>query len=462
MPIENWTSIRLTTHSKTQADISQQSEDLNQCPLDAKACSTFALYSESEGIDEKLNISSFSKTLWESMCVFPPLKAQDKDNSGRSQFSEETSLETAALFNPSALIFVLAIINYHEHGDFNVPSSRGHGFLYRSQPESYSQQVPLIFTSASLFSVLFVFVRVTVHATVQMWRSVDHCQELVLIFPLCPWGSAHLAFAASHGSCELNSGLTKPRFLPSHVLCPLPLSRLRTPMITQHPLGNSKSSPFVRAWWLTALALSAISILLHSRRWTCYPFLGLRCRNLRGGRQYSLYHKFFFIFLYFLFALLLPDIYKEIREPLVSEELTRHPRSTISSWQCWMWDIPLGWELGSWNRWLTSLRNAHQAMTSGNQDISHLGNQVNINIQPSITAIWKKLGSEGLPVRPCCSIYLCSWRFQTSFSVISASAKSIGLSFSLELKHTTFVYACGRKHWQQTGQSRDRCSYLQV
>lgn len=45
-------------------------------------------------------------------------------------------------------------------------------------------------------------------------------------------------------------------------------------------------------------------------------------------------------------------------------------------------------------------------MTSGSQDTSHLGNQVNINIQLSITAIWKKLGGEGLPVRPC-SVFIC-------------------------------------------------------
>lgn len=101
-------------------------------------------------------------------------------------------------------------------------------------------------------------------------------------------------------------------------------------------------------------------------------------------------------------------------------------------------------------------------MTSGNQDISHLGNQVNINTQPSITAIWKKLGSEGLSVRVCGGIYLCSWRFQTGLSVSGASAKTIGLSINLELKHTTFIHAQGCKHYQQMGHSRDRCPYFQV
>lgn len=107
-------------------------------------------------------------------------------------------------------------------------------------------------------------------------------------------------------------------------------------------------------------------------------------------------------------------------------------------------------------------RKAHQTMTSGNQDTSHLGNQVNINIQPSITAIWKKLGSEGLPVRPCSGIYLCSWRSQTSLSVSDASVRCVGLNLSLELKHTTFPCACGCKYYQQTGHSRDRCPHFQV
>lgn len=91
-------------------------------------------------------------------------------------------------------------------------------------------------------------------------------------------------------------------------------------------------------------------------------------------------------------------------------------------------------------------------MTSRNQDTSHLGNQVNINIQPSITAIWKKLGSEGLPVRPCSSIYLCSWRSQTSLSVSDASVRCMGLNLSLELKHTTFLCECGCKYYQQVTQ----------
>lgn len=98
-------------------------------------------------------------------------------------------------------------------------------------------------------------------------------------------------------------------------------------------------------------------------------------------------------------------------------------------------------------------------MTSGDQDTSPLGNQVNINIQPSITAIWKKLGSEGLPVRPCSSIYLCSWRSQTSLSVSDASVRCMGLNLSLELKHTTFLCKCGCKYYQQTGHLRERCPY---
>lgn len=91
-------------------------------------------------------------------------------------------------------------------------------------------------------------------------------------------------------------------------------------------------------------------------------------------------------------------------------------------------------------------------MTSRNQDTSHLGNQGNINIQPSITAIWKKLGSEGLPVRPCSSIYLCSWSSQNSLSVSDASVRCTGLNLSLELKHTTFLCECGCKYYQQVTQ----------
>lgn len=106
-------------------------------------------------------------------------------------------------------------------------------------------------------------------------------------------------------------------------------------------------------------------------------------------------------------------------------------------------------ELGCWGKQLTSSRKAHQGMTSRNQDTSHLGNQVNINIQPSIIILWKKLGSEGLPVRPCSSVYLSSWRPQTSLSVSSASVRYSGLNPRLELKHITFLCECEHKYYQQ-------------
>ena len=109
----------------------------------------------------------------------------------------------------------------------------------------------------------------------------------------------------------------------------------------------------------------------------------------------------------------------------------------------------MGQELGCWGEQLTSSRKAHEGMTSRNQDASHLGNQVNINIQPSIIILWKKLGSEGLPVRPCSSIYLCSWRPQTSLSVSNASVRYSGLNPRLELKHITFLCECEYKYYQQ-------------